>query len=78
VRSSTIESHSQNNGENSDGNSENSKFEVKKFSFLPKMVFERHEEYLYLRMVQDIISDGNLKDDRTGTGTLSKFGCQVT
>jgi dihydrofolate reductase/thymidylate synthase len=78
VRSSTIESHSLNNGENSDGNSENSKFEVKKFSFLPKMVFERHEEYLYLRMVQDIISDGNLKDDRTGTGTLSKFGCQVT
>ncbi|KAL3597367.1 hypothetical protein D5086_009004 [Populus alba] len=77
VRSSTIESHSQNNGENSDGNSENSKFEVKKFSFLPKMVFERHEEYLYLRMVQDIISDGNLKDDRTGTGTLSKFGCQM-
>ncbi|XP_011037491.1 PREDICTED: bifunctional dihydrofolate reductase-thymidylate synthase 1-like [Populus euphratica] len=77
VRSSTIESHSQNNGENSDGNSENSKFEVMKFSFLPKMVFERHEEYLYLRMVQDIISDGNLKDDRTGTGTLSKFGCQM-
>uniref|UniRef100_A0A6N2KSI5 Uncharacterized protein n=1 Tax=Salix viminalis TaxID=40686 RepID=A0A6N2KSI5_SALVM len=24
-------------------------------------------------MVQDIISDGNLKGDRTGTGTLSKF-----
>ncbi|KAJ6927246.1 hypothetical protein NC651_011350 [Populus alba x Populus x berolinensis] len=70
VRSSTIESHSQNNGENSDGNSENSKFEVKKFSFLPKMVFERHEEYLYLRMVQDIISDGNLKDDRTGTDAI--------
>uniref|UniRef100_A0A6N2MR31 Bifunctional dihydrofolate reductase-thymidylate synthase n=1 Tax=Salix viminalis TaxID=40686 RepID=A0A6N2MR31_SALVM len=76
VRSSTIESLSQNNGVNPDGNSENSKFEVKEFSFLPKMVFERHEEHLYLRMVQDIISDGNLKGDRTGTGTLSKFGCQ--
>ncbi|KAJ6707902.1 THYMIDYLATE SYNTHASE 1 [Salix viminalis] len=56
---------------------ENSKFEVKEFSFLPKMVFERHEEHLYLRMVQDIISDGNLKGDRTGTGTLSKFGCRM-
>ncbi|KAJ6368693.1 hypothetical protein OIU78_001133 [Salix suchowensis] len=67
----------QNNGVNPDGNSENSKFEVKEFSFLPKMVFERHEEHLYLRMVKDIISDGNLKDDRTGTGTLSKFGCQM-
>ncbi|KAJ6985565.1 bifunctional dihydrofolate reductase-thymidylate synthase-like isoform X1 [Populus alba x Populus x berolinensis] len=77
VRSSAIESHSQNNGVSSDGNSENSKFEVKKFSFLPKMVFERHEEYLYLRLVQDIITDGNLKDGRTGTGTLSKFGCQM-
>ncbi|KAJ6739102.1 BIFUNCTIONAL DIHYDROFOLATE REDUCTASE-THYMIDYLATE SYNTHASE [Salix koriyanagi] len=77
VRSSTIESLSQNNGVNPDGNSENSKFEVKEFSFLPKMVFERHEEHLYLRMVKDIISDGNLKDDRTGTGTLSKFGCQM-
>jgi dihydrofolate reductase/thymidylate synthase len=78
VRSSAIESHSQKNGVSSDGNSENSKFEVKKFSFLPKMVFERHEEYLYLRLVQDIITDGNLKDGRAGTGTLSKFGCQVT
>ena len=54
-----------------------SKFEVKSFNFLPKMIFEKHEEYLYLRLVQDIISDGNVKDDRTGTGTLSKFGCQV-
>ncbi|KAF2322879.1 hypothetical protein GH714_031726 [Hevea brasiliensis] len=77
VRSSAIESHGQNNGLSPDSGSENSKLEVKKFSFLPKMVFERHEELLYLRLVQDIISDGNLKDDRTGTGTLSKFGCQM-
>ncbi|KAI3887175.1 hypothetical protein MKW92_016768 [Papaver armeniacum] len=37
-----------------------------KFSFLPKMIFERHEEYNYLKLVQDIISNGNTKDDRTG------------
>ncbi|KAJ6409777.1 hypothetical protein OIU84_009298 [Salix udensis] len=77
VRSSAIELCSQDNGVSSDGNSENSKFEVKKFSFLPKTVFERHEEYLYLKLVQDIITDGNLKDDRAGTGTSSKFGCQM-
>ena len=43
-----------------------------------KMVYERHEEFKYLRLVQEIISEGTTKDDRTGTGTLSKFGCQVT
>ncbi|KAK4485934.1 hypothetical protein RD792_008585 [Penstemon davidsonii] len=47
------------------------------FSFLPNVIFEKHEEFLYLRLVQDIISNGNNKDDRTGTGTLSKFGCQM-
>lgn len=57
--------------------SDSSKPEIEKFSFLPKMIIERHEEYIYLRLVQDIISNGTAKDDRTGTGTLSKFGCQV-
>jgi dihydrofolate reductase/thymidylate synthase len=41
------------------------------------MVFDQHEEFLYLNMVEDIISNGNVKNDRTGTGTLSKFGCQM-
>lgn len=77
VRSAAVESLSQNNDIVLDSKTNSDKFEVKQFSFLPKMVFEKHEEYLYLRLVQDIISDGNLKDDRTGTGTLSKFGCQV-
>ncbi|KAK6240903.1 hypothetical protein SCA6_006292 [Theobroma cacao] len=76
VRSSAVEHISQNSDQVFDDKPDAGKFEVKKFSFLPKMIFEKHEEYLYLKMVQDIISDGNLKDDRTGTGTLSKFGCQ--
>lgn len=49
----------------------------KKYSFLPKMVFDQHEEFRYLDMVDDIISNGNVKSDRTGTGTLSKFGTQM-
>ncbi|KAG2703409.1 hypothetical protein I3843_06G127200 [Carya illinoinensis] len=77
VRSSAVESLRQNGDLVFDGNSDSPKFEVKNFSFLPKMIFERHEEYRYLRLVQEIISDGTLKDDRTGTGTLSKFGCQM-
>lgn len=57
--------------------SQSLQFDGKKFLFLPKMVFDQHEEFLYLNMVEDIISNGNVKNDRTGTGTLSKFGCQV-
>ncbi|XP_018471037.1 bifunctional dihydrofolate reductase-thymidylate synthase 2 isoform X1 [Raphanus sativus] len=58
--------------------SDASKAVLQKFSsLLPKKIFERHEEFLYLNLVDEIISNGNLKDDRTGTGTLSKFGCQM-
>ncbi|KAL9244994.1 hypothetical protein vseg_018704 [Gypsophila vaccaria] len=53
------------------------KFEVHDFSFLPQMILERHGEFSYLKLIQEIISSGNLKNDRTGTGTLSKFGCQM-
>merc|ERR1719478_2041430 len=35
------------------------------------------EEQQYLDMVQDIIETGNRKGDRTGVGTLSKFGEQM-
>uniref|UniRef100_A0A804NRA6 Thymidylate synthase/dCMP hydroxymethylase domain-containing protein n=1 Tax=Zea mays TaxID=4577 RepID=A0A804NRA6_MAIZE len=41
------------------------------------MVYDRHEEYQYLNLVEDIIRSGAQKNDRTGTGTLSKFGCQM-
>lgn len=70
VRSSTVEAHASRN-------EYSNKFEVERFIFLPKMIFERHDEYVYLKLVREIISSGTQKDDRTGTGTLSKFGCQV-
>ncbi|XP_077244306.1 bifunctional dihydrofolate reductase-thymidylate synthase-like isoform X2 [Tasmannia lanceolata] len=77
VRSTMIEPLAMHNGVLTDSKSDTVKFEVENFSFLPKKIFEKHEEYLYLRLIQDIISNGNPKDDRTGTGTLSKFGCQM-
>lgn len=35
------------------------------------------EEQQYLDLVRDVIETGTLRDDRTGTGTLSKFGCSM-
>lgn len=47
---------------------------TEEYSFLPKMVFERHEECGYLNLVQNLVSNGDLSDNGT---SLSKFGCQV-
>ncbi|KAF2582101.1 hypothetical protein F2Q70_00009050 [Brassica cretica] len=47
--------------------------EAEQYSFLPTMVFERHEEFGYLTLVQNIISNGDMNAYNT---LLSKFGCQ--
>ena len=35
------------------------------------------EELQYLNLISDIIKTGNKKSDRTGVGTISKFGCSM-
>lgn len=45
---------------------------------LPKSIQEKHEELQYLKLIDEIIKEGAHKGDRTGTGTISKFGCSVS
>lgn len=37
-------------------------------------MYKRHPEMQYLECIRDIIKNGDTKEDRTGTGVLSKFG----
>lgn len=55
-------------------------------AFLPKCASQQLVKHLipachllmqYLDMVADIIKTGTRRGDRTGTGTYSKFGCQM-
>ncbi|KAL6989744.1 hypothetical protein U1Q18_015495 [Sarracenia purpurea var. burkii] len=73
----TVEILGQVNGRKCNSFSYFAKLEVKKFSFLPKMIFEKHKEHTHLRLVQDIISNGTPKDDRTGIGELGRNQSQV-
>ncbi|KAL3730746.1 hypothetical protein ACJRO7_027729 [Eucalyptus globulus] len=59
------------------GKRDSVKFEVKNFTIVLKMIFKRHEEYLYLRLIKDVLLNGTPKDDRTKTGTVSTFASQV-
>lgn len=53
--------------------------EINVWRNLRKRVLDRtmHEEYQYLNLVKDVIEHGVKRNDRTGVGTVSKFGCQM-
>ncbi|KAK4342498.1 hypothetical protein RND71_038314 [Anisodus tanguticus] len=77
TKTSRIEPHNQSQELNCNISSKLKEVKISNFTFLPKMIFEKHDEFMYLRLVQDIIWNGSHKDDRKGTGTLYKSGSRV-
>eukprot|EP00545_Synedropsis_sp_CCMP1620_P002745 CAMPEP_0119005530 /NCGR_PEP_ID=MMETSP1176-20130426/1774_1 /TAXON_ID=265551 /ORGANISM="Synedropsis recta cf, Strain CCMP1620" /LENGTH=483 /DNA_ID=CAMNT_0006957349 /DNA_START=97 /DNA_END=1548 /DNA_ORIENTATION=+ len=53
------------------------KFQFLDYTRIPEGDDINPEEMQYLKMCRDIIDNGALRGDRTGTGTLSKFGTQM-
>lgn len=78
VRNFSMESRWRGNGDElSDPTADSELLDVKGFSFLPKMIFRRHEEFAYLNLIKEVLESGIRKVDGTGHGLLSKFGLQV-
>lgn len=40
-------------------------------------MYPKHAEYQYLETIKEVMASGSQKDDRTGTGVISKFGYQM-
>jgi dihydrofolate reductase/thymidylate synthase len=38
---------------------------------------KKHGEYQYLELIRDLIETGTKKEDRTGVGTVGKFGAMM-
>lgn len=38
---------------------------------------KKHEELQYLELIRDLIENGTKKEDRTGVGTIGKFGAMM-